>query len=250
MGEYSRTSSFSIVFHDEAVPMHFITSQVYKALGTAFDAECVDFARAAQPDGSTSLSFTYHLEPSSSGLDSPATILSNPERVRIHCDLLDDLDVNQDANAVSVALDRHWTEHHRRMVGEAADPATVQAWREERKFRATLAATPLPFRSRASSLSAERVSAGLRRHHAIRVNASGSTVRMGFDRAIADIDKVNSGAHACYAKPSTPIPHFSYDEFLQECLRMRQGNLRSQRPSRQSPRIQTENPARRANREG
>lgn len=87
----------------------------------------------------------------------------------------------------------------------------------------------LPSNARPASISAERISAGLRRHHAIRVNSSGSSIREGFDRAIADIDIVNSGAHPSYGKPSAPIPYFSYDTFRNDCISLRQG-------ARQKPR--------------
>ncbi|WP_010339392.1 hypothetical protein [Sphingobium yanoikuyae] len=73
----------------------------------------------------------------------------------------------------------------------------------------------------AAATSAHRISAGLRRHHAIRVNASGCSVQEGYDRAIADIDIVNSGAHDIYGKPATPIPYFTYETFVRDCRHLR-----------------------------
>ncbi len=152
------------------------------------------------------------------------------DRVTAHCELLDGLNVPNGSKAIAIALHEHWSDRLRIEFGEAANAATVKKWRTARSRLAKVG--PLNPRAAGRRSGPERVVRGLRRHHAILVNASGGRMRDAYRRAIADVQVVNEGGRRFYGKPNSPLPLFGYESFRRECLNIRHGGRAQPAPRR------------------
>lgn len=221
MGQSEESPHFSIIFHDDRSPTGRVLTRIRGALEKAFDLRCIGVCRSL--DDSVEEIAVHYRFADLPGVPREARVTTNASlRKQAHCDLLDDLDVPNGVKAIAIALHAHWSDQHSALYGDAANPSTVKRWRSERKSLRTPASPGLVPNSRRSA-SARRVVWGLRRHHAIRVNACGARIQDGYDRAIADLRVVNAGGHRFYGKPEAPLPFFSYATFRRDCLSIKHG---------------------------
>lgn len=216
--------TISIVLFHAAVALVQIAQDIKQALQRHFDVKYDGSVRTTEPDESERIGIGYRLSPLP---DERQSGFELDERVEAHCDLLDRMNVPNGCRAIAVALNDHWSDEFRDRFGQAANPSTVKGWRTGR--RAGRCGTNPQIGPAAQGLTDDdRMLRGLRRHHAIRTNASGSSIRDGYLRALNDIGRVNAGAHAHYKQPACAIRPFSYETFRRDCR-----DLKVRRSSRQ-----------------
>jgi hypothetical protein len=220
MDEHNPEPTITIVFHEVAAVRAPVMREIRSVLQRHFEVQCTGTTENLGPGGSWKIGISYRLSSltEAGGIDSEAE-----RRIAAHCELLDQLNVSNGVKAIAIALHQHWSDDLRERFGEAAKPATVKRWRLQRRRAASPEAVP----STKRLTDEDRIVRGLRRHHAIRTNGSGSSIRDGYRRALVDIRRVNSGAHHCYGKPDSEIVPFSYETFRRECR-----SLRERRPVR------------------
>lgn len=206
-----------IVCDDETMPVEVLVARLRRSLEPDFELVGPEAPQGNAVIGHEILTITF--QPSRADVDESRSI--QVDRVAAHCDLLDALSVPNGIKAISIALHAHWSSGHRARFGEPASPSTVKRWRTERSQRSRDGRRcPTP---RRRDTGPNHVVRGLRRHHAIRTNVSGSGMKEGYRRAIADLRTVNDGAHRFYGKPDLPLKPFSYESFRRDCIGLRRG---------------------------
>jgi hypothetical protein len=220
MDEGSPEPTISIVLHKVGALPASVMREIRALLQRHFEVQYTGSNQIQVSGGSWQIGISYRLFPLAKF---GPTGSEADRRVEAHCELLDQLAVSNGVKAIAIALHEHWSADLRERFGEAAKPATVKRWRLQRRRAANPEAVP----SAQRLTDEDRIVRGLRRHHAIRTNGSGSSIRDGYRRALVDIRRVNSGAHHCYGKPDSELVPFSYETFRRECR-----SLRERRPVR------------------
>ncbi len=220
--------NITIVFHDEDAPVGLVMSGLRHALRPDYELKFLEIETASGASGGDRFLMQLQLK-SMQRIDREAAMVlpNGSRRVDAHCDLLDSLNVPNGDKSIAIALHAHWSEDHRARFGNPAKPATVKRWRTERSLRRSRGSGVIDVRGRSSS--ANQLSRTLRRHHAIRCNASGARIRHQYRRALVELDTVNAGAHALYGKPDAPLTPFSYETFRRDCQAMK--NPSQKRPA-------------------
>lgn len=222
MEDEATPPSISIVVHDRSLDSVAVVRAVEKALDSCFPFGCVSAGIGTNRDEEATASF--HVRPEGSDeRDETNSARAAIDRVSAHCDLLDALGIANGTKAIAIALHSEWTDALRARFGDTANPATVKRWRTIRRRGGTVQRSA-PWTRRLTG--PERVVRGLRRHHAINVNAGGGSVRDGYARAMAEVRAVNEGGHRFYGQPDSPLPPFSYETFRQDCLGIRRRQRR------------------------
>jgi hypothetical protein len=214
--------NLSIIVRDDDLPVSAIITGISRALSPSFSVECgrtgPDPLNARQGIKIDCRIVPVEAAPQHAGSD-------EEERIRAHCDLLDARGIHNGTKAIAIALHAYWTDDHRKLFGNYANPATVKRWRSQRR----LAPAPYgPIRRRHQDAGG-RIQRGLRRHHAIRACAAGITMKEGYAQALRDVETVNSGCYPLYERPGYPLVRFSYETFRRDCWKIRRHGGRSTR---------------------
>ncbi len=213
--------SITVVIHDPSIQTT-VLERFGQAIAEDFVVQSVSTrARAgSRLDRNTPTVVHYRLESAQPAEKVQQQVLSDWDPViRAHCELLDGLDVPNGEKAIAIALHQHWTDELRTRFGEYANPGTVRRWLAE--HRRQKAGLPSLRPRRQAPAEARRIARALRRHHAIRVKASGITMRDGYAEVLQDIHRVRQGEHHLYAGQA--VPRFSYETFRRECRQVRSG---------------------------
>ncbi|USU06620.1 hypothetical protein NF699_08170 [Sphingomonadaceae bacterium OTU29LAMAA1] len=217
MAQRKKQVDLRIVCDDETMPIELVLERLRRLLEVDFELHgSLSSPEDVATDGEV-LKMTFR--PLRLGVDEARS--AQADRIAAHCNLLDALNVPNGIKAISIALHAHWSCGHRARFGEPASPSTVKRWRTERSRRGRDGRRCPPPRRR--DVGPNRVVRGLRLHHAIRTNASGTGMREGYRKAIADLRTVNDGAHRFYEKPDLPLKPFSYVTFRRDCIGLRRG---------------------------
>lgn len=82
------------------------------------------------PDGTWQIEIGYRLSPLAKA---GPTGSEAGRRIKVHCELLDHLNVSNGVKAIAIALHKHWLDDLRKRFGEAVKPSTVKRWRLQRR---------------------------------------------------------------------------------------------------------------------
>lgn len=219
MEEHRSGPTITIVVHKVGSLPASVMREIRLLLQRHFQVRNTGSYEDRGPSGSWEFAVGYCLSP----LPDARAESDAERRIAAHCELLDRLNVSNGVKGIAIALHEHWSDDLRERFGEPANPMTVKRWRLQRRRNADTA----PIVTTKRLTDEDRILRGLRRHHAIRTNGSGSSISDGYQRALQDIRRVNSGDHHCYGKPGLAIRPFSYETFRRECR-----DLKRRRPAR------------------